>query len=79
MRNYLFSSESVSEGHPDKISDLISDIVVDLMISKDPYSRVACETLVTTNQVVIAGEFRLDVDKKNLFHEIEESIRLAVK
>ena len=79
MRNYLFSSESVSEGHPDKISDLISDVVVDLMISKDPYSRVACETLVTTNQVVIAGEYRLDVDKKNLFHEIEESIRLAVK
>ena len=79
MRNYLFSSESVSEGHPDKISDLISDVVVDLMIRKDPYSRVACETLVTTNQVVIAGEYRLDVDKKNLFDEIEESIRLAVK
>ncbi len=79
MRNYLFSSESVSEGHPDKISDLISDVVVDLMISKDPYSRVACETLVTTNKVVIAGEYRLDVDKKNLFHEIEETIRLAIK
>ena len=79
MRNYLFSSESVSEGHPDKISDLISDVVVDLMIRKDPYSRVACETLVTTNQVVIAGEYRLDVNKKNLFDEIEESIRLAVK
>ena len=79
MRNYLFSSESVSEGHPDKISDLISDIVVDLMISKDPHSRVACETLVTTNKVVIAGEYRLDVDKKNLFQEIEESIRLAIK
>ncbi len=79
MRNYLFSSESVSEGHPDKISDLISDIVVDLMISKDPYSRVACETLVTTNKVVLAGEYRLDVDKKSLFQEIEESIRLAIK
>ena len=79
MRNYLFTSESVSEGHPDKISDLVSDLVVDLMISKDPYSRVACETLVTTNKVVIAGEYRLDIDKKNLFQEIEEKIRLAIK
>ena len=79
MRNYIFTSESVSEGHPDKISDLISDTVVDLMISKDPYSRVACETLVTTNKVVIAGEYRLSVDKTNLFQEIEEKIRLAIK
>ena len=79
MRNYIFTSESVSEGHPDKISDLISDTVVDLMISKDPYCRVACETLVTTNRVVIAGEYRLDSDKINLFQEIEEKIRLAVK
>ncbi len=79
MRNYLFTSESVSEGHPDKISDLISDTVVDLMISKDPYSRVACETLVTTNQVVIAGEYRLEANKSNLFQEIEEKIRLAIK
>ena len=79
MRNYLFTSESVSEGHPDKISDLISDTVVDLMISKDPYSRVACETLVTTNKVVIAGEYRLDANKSNLFLEIEEKIRLAIK
>ena len=76
MRNYLFTSESVSEGHPDKISDLISDTVVDLMISKDPFSRVACETLVTTNKIVIAGEYRLDVDKSDLFDEIEEKIRL---
>ena len=79
MRNYLFTSESVSEGHPDKISDLISDTVVDLMISKDPYSRVACETLVTTNKVVIAGEYRLDVNKQDLFNEIDDKIRLAVK
>ena len=79
MRNYLFTSESVSEGHPDKISDLISDTVVDLMISKDPYSRVACETLVTTNKVVIAGEYRLDSNKSKLFQEIEEKIRLAIK
>ena len=79
MRSYLFTSESVSEGHPDKISDLISDTVVDIMISKDPYSRVACETLVTTNKVVIAGEYRLDVDKLDLFNEIDDKIRLAVK
>ena len=79
MSNYLFTSESVSEGHPDKISDLISDTVVDLMISKDPYSRVACETLVTTNKVVIAGEYRLDTDKFKLFQEIEEKIRFAIK
>ena len=79
MRSYLFTSESVSEGHPDKVSDLVSDTVVDLMISKNPYSRVACETLVTTNKVVIAGEYRLDVDRLNLFQEIEEKIRLAIK
>ena len=79
MRSYLFTSESVSEGHPDKISDLISDTVVDLMISKDRFSRVACETLVTTNKVVIAGEYRLDIDKKKLFQEIEEKVRLAIK
>ncbi|MFL2821757.1 MAG: methionine adenosyltransferase [Alphaproteobacteria bacterium] len=79
MRNYLFTSESVSEGHPDKISDLISDTIVDLMISKDPYSRVACETLVTTNKVVIAGEYRLEANKTYLFQEIEEKIRLAIK
>ena len=79
MRSYLFTSESVSEGHPDKISDLISDTVVDIMISKDPYSRVACETLVTTNKVVIAGEYRIDVNKLDLFNEIEDKIRLAIK
>ena len=79
MRSFLFTSESVSEGHPDKISDLISDTVVDIMISKDPYSRVACETLVTTNKVVIAGEYRLDVNKIDLFNEIDDKIRLAVK
>ena len=75
----MFTSESVSEGHPDKISDLISDTIVDLMISKDPYSRVARETLVTTNKVVIAGEYRLDTDKSKLFQEIEEKIRFAIK
>ena len=54
--DYLFTSESVSEGHPDKICDQISDAVLDALLSKDPKSRVACETLVKTGLVVIAGE-----------------------
>ena len=58
LKNYFFTSESVSEGHPDKVSDRISDMVVDSFISGDPYSRVACETLTTTNKVVLAGEVR---------------------
>ncbi len=55
---YLFTSESVSEGHPDKVSDRISDAVVDLYLGADPLSRVACETLTTTNRIVLAGEVR---------------------
>ena len=54
--DYLFTSESVSEGHPDKVCDRISDEVVDLFLSEYPFARVACETLATTNRVVIAGE-----------------------
>ena len=56
--SYLFTSESVSEGHPDKVSDQISDAVVDLFLSKDPEARIACETLTTTQLVVLAGEIR---------------------
>ena len=56
--NYVFTSESVSEGHPDKVCDRISDAVVDLYLAADPYSRVAIETLVTTNRIVMAGEVR---------------------
>ena len=56
--NYLFTSESVSEGHPDKVADQISDAVVDLFLAKDPEARVACETMTTTNRVVLAGEIR---------------------
>ena len=59
--NYLFTSESVSEGHPDKVADQISDAVVDKLLAYDPQSKVACETLVTTGQVVIAGEVKSDV------------------
>jgi len=55
---YFFTSESVSEGHPDKVSDRISDAVVDLYLGADPLSRVACETLTTTNRIVLAGEVR---------------------
>ena len=56
--DFLFTSESVSEGHPDKVSDRISDEVVDLFLGADPHSRVACETLCTTNRIVLAGELR---------------------
>ncbi len=55
---YLFTSESVADGHPDKVADRISDTVLDAFLAADPYSRVACETLVTTNRVVLAGEVR---------------------
>ena len=58
LKNFLFTSESVSEGHPDKVSDRISDMVVDSYLSRDPFSRVACETLTTTNKVVLAGEVK---------------------
>ena len=57
-KDYLFTSESVSEGHPDKVCDRISDMVVDTYLGAEPQSRVACETLTTTNKVVLAGEVR---------------------
>ena len=55
---YYFTSESVSEGHPDKVSDQISDALVDHFLAFDPMSKVACETLVTTGQVILAGEVK---------------------
>ena len=55
---YYFTSESVSEGHPDKVSDRISDAVLDTFLAADPLSRVACETLCTTNRIVLGGEVR---------------------
>ena len=76
LKNYLFTSESVSEGHPDKVSDRISDMVVDSFISGDPYSRVACETLTTTNKVVLAGEVRGPEIKKD---ELIEKVRNCIK
>ncbi len=74
--NYFFTSESVSEGHPDKVCDRISDMVVDTYISKDPHSRVACETLTTTNKVVLAGETRGPDIKKD---ELIEKVRGCIK
>src|SRR5690242_10518930 len=56
--DFLFTSESVSEGHPDKVADRLSDTVLDAYLAADPYARVACEALVTTNRVVLAGETR---------------------
>ena len=76
QKNYLFTSESVSEGHPDKVSDRISDMVVDSYISEDPFSRVACETLTTTNKVVLAGEVRgPEIKKEDLIQKVRNCIK----
>ncbi len=83
--SYVFTSESVSEGHPDKVSDRISDTIVDLFMAKDPEARVACETLTTTNRVVLAGEIRGKGIWENgawapgVEKEIEDAVRAAVK
>tara|TARA_A100001015_G_scaffold262518_1_gene308799 strand:+ start:2172 stop:3335 length:1164 start_codon:yes stop_codon:yes gene_type:complete len=73
---YLFTSESVSEGHPDKVCDRISDMVVDSYLSKDPVSRVACETLTTTNKVVLAGEIRgPKIEKEEIISKVRDCIK----
>ena len=73
---YLFTSESVSEGHPDKVCDRISDMVVDAYLSRDPFSRVACETLTTTNKVVLAGEIRgPKIEKEEIIKKVRECIK----
>ena len=83
--NYLFTSESVSEGHPDKVADQISDAIVDLFLSKDPEARIACETLTTTQLVVLAGEIRCKGVYENgqwaegAQEEIEATVRRTVK
>jgi len=75
-KNYFFTSESVSEGHPDKICDRISDMVVDTYISQDPNARVACETLTTTNKVILAGEVRgPEIKKENLIEKVRNCIK----
>jgi S-adenosylmethionine synthetase len=74
--SYLFTSESVSEGHPDKVADRISDTVVDAFLAADPYARVACETLVTTNRIVLAGEVR---GPDGVVESLEAKVRAAIK
>ena len=75
-QNYLFTSESVSEGHPDKVADRISDTVVDAFLAADPQARVACETLVTTNRIVLAGEVR---GPEGVIEGLEAKVRAAIK
>ena len=74
--SYIFTSESVSEGHPDKVADRISDTVVDAFLAQEPEARVACETLVTTNRIVLAGEVR---GPHAVLDGLEEKVRAAVK
>ncbi len=74
--SYIFTSESVSEGHPDKVADRVSDTVVDAFLSADPYARVACETMVTTQRIIIAGEVR---GPEGVVEGLEEKIRAAIK
>ena len=75
-KDYLFTSESVSEGHPDKVCDRISDMVVDTYLSKEPQARVGCETLTTTNKVVLAGETRgPNIDKDELISRVRNCIK----
>jgi S-adenosylmethionine synthetase len=74
--SYIFTSESVSEGHPDKVADRISDTVVDAFLQADPYARVACETMVTTNRIILAGEVR---GPAGVVESLEDKVRAAVK
>ncbi|NCZ65724.1 MAG: methionine adenosyltransferase, partial [Rhodobacteraceae bacterium] len=78
---YVFTSESVSEGHPDKVCDRISDAVLDAFLAEEPEARVACETFATTNRVVIGGEVGLS-DKEKLssyMGRIDEIARACIK
>ena len=75
-KSYLFTSESVSEGHPDKICDRISDMVVDTYLAKEPFSRVACETLTTTNKVILVGETRGPASRRDdLINKVRNCIK----
>ena len=75
-KTWLFTSESVSEGHPDKVCDRISDAVLDAYLAAEPQSRVACETLATTDRVIIAGEVR---GPESVRQHVEELARMAIK
>ena len=74
MRDFLFTSESVSEGHPDKVADQISDTVLDYLFEQDPYSRVACETLVNTGLVVLSGEITSKRGLDGVVERVRETI-----
>jgi S-adenosylmethionine synthetase len=79
--SYIFTSESVSEGHPDKVADRISDTVVDAFLAQQPEARVACETLVTTNRVILAGEVRGGTrdETRAMIKSLEPKVRQAIK
>src|SRR5690606_24781754 len=74
LKNYMFTSESVTEGHPDKIADQVSDAILDAMLAQDPRSRVACETLITTGLVVVAGEVTTNANV-----DINETVRSTIR
>src|SRR6202007_2330848 len=74
--SYIFTSESVSEGHPDKVADRVSDTVVDAFLAADPFARVACETLVTTSRIVLPGEVR---GPDGVVASLEDKVRAAIK
>ena len=80
-RDYVFTSESVSEGHPDKVCDRISDAILDAFLTQEPEARVACETFATTNRVVIGGEVGLsDKDMLNDYMgRVEDITRACIK
>ncbi len=80
-KSYIFTSESVSEGHPDKVADCISDTVVDAFIEAEPQARVACETMVTTNRIILAGEVRggSEEQTRELIASLEPRVRAAVR
>ncbi|MEM7072973.1 MAG: S-adenosylmethionine synthetase N-terminal domain-containing protein, partial [Pseudomonadota bacterium] len=79
--DYVFTSESVSEGHPDKICDRISDEILDLLLTRDPYARVAVETMATTQRIILAGEIRCpDIDAKGtISQELDEAIKTKIR
>ena len=78
--SYIFTSESVSEGHPDKLCDRVSDTVLDLFLAAEPEARVACETFATTNRVILGGEVRASKDNlPSIMAAIEPAVRAAIK
>ena len=79
--SYIFTSESVSEGHPDKLSDQISDAIIDNYLAFDPESKVACETLVTTNLVVLAGEVKSNakIDEIKIARNVINQVDIIIK